>query len=98
MKIPTTLFATAVLSLATHWVWAQGMGMGAANFSVIDMDSSGDLTAAEIAALPFIQSDDQALEILTSWDTDDSGTVSEVEFNNRPAMGMRGMGGMGGMI
>jgi hypothetical protein len=100
MKILPTLFATAALSLATQWVSAQGMGMGmgAPSFSAMDTDSSGDLTAAEIAALPFIQSDDQASQILTAWDTDDSGSVSEVEFNNRPAMGMGGMGGMGGMI
>jgi len=98
MKISITVFATVVLTLVTQWVWAQGMGMGPANFSAMDADSSGDLTAAEIAALPFIQSDDQAAEILTSWDTDSSGTVSEAEFNDRPAMGMGGMGGMGGMI
>ena len=69
-----------------------GMGMGAPNFSAMDADSNGELSPEEIAALPFVQSGNgQADQILTQWDTDDSGTVSEEEFNNQPAMGM-GMG------
>ena len=51
----------------------------------------GELTAEELGALPF----GDASQILTAWDTDSNGTVSEEEFNNRPAMGMGGMG-MGG--
>ncbi len=91
----TTLLA-ATMAVGSQLTIAQGMGMGmgmgAPNFSAMDADSNGELSPEEIAALPFVQSGNgQADQILTQWDTDDSGTVSEEEFNNRPAMGM-GMG------
>lgn len=97
MKAITTLSVAAAMALASQLTHAQGMGMGAPNFSAIDTDSNGELTAEELAALPFVQNGNaQADQILTQWDSDSSGTVSEEEFNNRPAMGM-GMGmGMGG--
>ena len=89
--IMTTLLAAA-LALSSQLAIAQGMGMAAPNFSAMDADSNGELSPEEIAALPFVQSGNiQADQILTQWDTDNSGTVSEEEFNNRPAMGM-GMG------
>ncbi len=97
MKAITTLSVAATIALAAQFAFAQGMGMGAPNFAAIDADSNGELTAEELAALPFVQNGNaQADQILTQWDSDSSGTVSEEEFNNRPAMGM-GMGmGMGG--
>ena len=92
MKRTITLLLAAAMALMAQLAAAQGMGMGAPNFSAMDTDSNGELSAEELAALPFVQSGNaQADQILTQWDTDDSGTVSEEEFNNRPAMGM-GMG------
>ena len=95
MKAITTLSVAAILALVSQFALAQGMGMGAPNFSAIDSDSNGELTAEELAALPFVQNGNvQVDQILTQWDSDSSGTVSEEEFNNRPAMGMgMGMGG-----
>jgi hypothetical protein len=90
-KLMATLLA-ATMAVGSQLTIAQGMGMGAPNFSAMDADSNGELSPEEIAALPFVQSGNgQVDQILTQWDTDDSGTVSEEEFNNRPAMGM-GMG------
>ena len=96
MRRVMSLLLTAVLWFAGQSAIAQGMGMGAPNFAGIDSDSNGELSADEIAALPFVQGGQQSAEqVLTRWDTDSSGTVSEEEFNSR-AMGM-GMGmGMGG--
>jgi len=91
MKTITTLFAAIAMSCAVQLVSAQGMGMGAPDFATMDTDSDGELSADELAALPFVQSGNaQVEELLTNWDTDSSGTVSEEEFNSR-AMGM-GMG------
>ncbi len=92
MKTITTLFAAIAMSFAAQLVSAQGgMGMGAPDFATMDTDSDGELSVEELAALPFVQSGNaQADELLTNWDTDSSGTVSEAEFNSR-AMGM-GMG------
>ncbi len=92
MKTITTLFAAIAMSFAAQLVSAQGgMGMGAPPFADMDADGDGELSAEELAALPFVQSGNvQVDEILTNWDTDSSGTVSEAEFNSR-AMGM-GMG------
>jgi hypothetical protein len=88
----TLLAATMAVGSQLTIAQGMGMGMGAPNFSAMDADSNGELSPEEIAALPFVQSGNgQADQILTQWDTDDSGTVSEEEFNNRPAMGM-GMG------
>ncbi len=87
MKTITTLFAAIAMSFAAQLVSAQG-GMGAPVFSDIDADGDGELSAEELAALPFVQSGNvQVDQLLTNWDTDSSGTVSEEEFNNR-AMGM----------
>jgi len=90
----TTLLLAATFALAAQAALAQGMGMGVPNFAGIDTDSNGELSADEIAALPFVQGGQQSADqILTRWDTDSSGTVSEEEFNSR-AMGMgMGMGG-----
>lgn len=90
----TTLLLAATMGLAGQAAVAQGMGMGPPNFAGIDTDSNGELSADEIAALPFVQGGQQtADQVLTRWDTDSSGTVSEEEFNSR-AMGMgMGMGG-----
>jgi hypothetical protein len=89
MKTITTLFAAIAMSFAAQLVSAQGMG--APDFATMDADSDGELSVDELAALPFVQSGNaQADELLTTWDTDSSGTVSEAEFNSR-AMGM-GMG------
>jgi len=91
MKTITTLFAAIAMSFAAQLVSAQGMGMGAPDFATMDADSDGELSAEELAALPFVQSGNaQVDQVLTNWDTDSSGTVSEAEFNSR-AMGM-GMG------
>ena len=92
MKTITTLFAAIAMSFAAQLVSAQGgMGMGAIDFATMDTDSDGELSAEELAALPFVQSGNaQVDELLTTWDTDANGTVSEAEFNSR-AMGM-GMG------
>ena len=97
MKAITISSVAAAMALTAQLALAQGMGMGAPTFSSIDADSNGELTAEELAALPFVQNGNaQADQILTQWDSDSSGTVSEEEFNSRPAMGM-GMGmGMGG--
>ena len=89
MKTITTLFAAIAMSFAAQLVSAQGMG--APDFAMMDTDSDGELSAEELAALPFVQSSNvQVEQLLTNWDTDSSGTVSEAEFNSR-AMGM-GMG------
>ncbi len=89
MKTITTLFAAIAMSFAAQLVSAQGMG--APDFATMDTDSDGELSAEELAALPFVQSSNvQVEQLLTNWDTDSSGTVSEAEFNSR-AMGM-GMG------
>jgi hypothetical protein len=92
MKTITTLFAVIAMSFAPQLVSAQqGMGMGAPDFATMDADSDGELSAEELAALPFVQSGNVEVDqLLTNWDTDSSGTVSEAEFNSR-AMGM-GMG------
>ena len=90
MKTITTLFAAIAMSFAAQLVSAQG-GMGAPVFSDIDADGDGELSSEELAALPFVQSGNVEVDqLLTNWDTDSSGTVSEAEFNSR-AMGM-GMG------
>tara|TARA_B100000029_G_C16761938_1_gene662174 strand:+ start:133 stop:381 length:249 start_codon:yes stop_codon:yes gene_type:complete len=81
-----TSTAAAVLTLTTQFVLAQPP-----SFSDADTDSDGELSPEEIAALPFVQ-DGRAdvATVLTRWDTDTSGTVSEEEYN----MGIsRGMGG-----
>ncbi len=92
MKTITTLLAAMAMSFAAQFVSAQGgMGMGAPDFATMDTDSDGELSAEELAALPFVQSGNVEVDqLLTDWDTDSSGTVSEAEFNSR-AMGM-GMG------
>ncbi len=90
MKTITTLFAAIAMVFTAQLVSAQG-GMGAPNFDSIDTDSNGELSAEELEALPFVQSGNvEADQLLTNWDTDSSGTVSEEEFDSR-AMGM-GMG------
>ena len=96
MKQLTKLPLAVTMVLVGQFAIAQGMGMGVPSFAGIDTDSNGELSAEEIAALPFVQGGQvSADQVLTRWDTDSSGTVSEEEFNNR-AMGM-GMGmGMGG--
>ena len=88
------LLLAAVIGCGAQAALAQGMGMGAPNFAALDADSNGELDADEIAALPFVQGGNaSADQVLTRWDTDSSGTVSEAEFNSR-AMGMgMGMGG-----
>ncbi len=92
MKKLTMLLAAAAMILAGQLAIAQGMGMAQLSFSNIDSDSNGELSADEIAALPFVQSGQVgADQIMTRWDADSSGTVSEEEFNNRPRPGM-GMG------
>ncbi len=89
------LMSLAGLSLTLGAQLASAQGMGAPNFAGMDTDSNGELSAEELAALPFVQSGNvSADQLMTNWDTDGSGTVSEAEFNNR-AMGMGGMG-MGG--
>ena len=50
MKTITTLSVAAILALVSQFALAQGMGMGAPNFSAIDSDSNGELTAEELAA------------------------------------------------
>jgi hypothetical protein len=93
MKTTTTILLAGAMTLLSQFASAQGMGMGPPNFSAMDSDSNGELSVEELAALPFVQAGNvQVDQILTQWDTDDSGTVSEEEFNNRPAMGMGGMG------
>ena len=90
-----TLLIAGAIGLAGQLAVAQGMGMGAPNFAGLDADSNGELSVEELSALPFFRNGQASPEqVLTRWDTDSSGTVSEEEFNNRPAMGMgMGMGG-----
>lgn len=97
MRRMMTLLTTAAMALTSQLAIAQGMGMGPPSFGSLDADSSGELSAEEIAALPFVQGGRATAEqILTQWDTDSNGRVSEEEFNNRPAMGMgMAMGAMG---
>lgn len=86
-----TAASAAILIFSSRLAIAQGMGMGAPNFASIDTDSDGELSAEELAALPFVQNGNaQVDQILTQWDTDSSGTISEQEFSDRPAMGMGG--------
>lgn len=84
-----------VLACTAQFASAQGMGgmggMGGQNFAAIDTDSNGELTLEELLAAPNIN-ENQAQQRLDTWDTDDSGTVSEEEFNNRPRGGGMGMG------
>jgi hypothetical protein len=95
----TTIFLTGLLAAcAAQVASAQGMGggmggmggMGGQNFAAIDADSNGELTLQELLAAPNIN-ENQAQQRLDAWDADDNGTVSEMEFNNRPRGGM-GMG------
>ena len=82
-----TTIAAAVLTLSAQFVLAQGL-----NFAAADADSNGELSPEEIATLPFVQDGRADVEtVLTRWDTDNSGTVSEEEFD----IGRRS-GGMGG--
>ena len=97
MKNIAITLAGCAMALGAQLVSAQGMGMGMGqlSFANIDSDGNGELSSEELAALPFVQSGNiSADQLMTNWDTDSSGGVSETEFNNR-AMGMGGMG-MGG--
>lgn len=86
-KLMTTT-AAAVSILSAQFVLAQGL-----NFADADADSDGELSPEEIATLPFVQDGRADVEtVLTLWDTDNSGTVSEEEFN----IGRERSGGMGG--
>ena len=88
MKRLMTTTAAAVLTLSAQFVLAQGL-----NFAAADADSDGELSPEEIAALPFVQDGRADVEtVLTRWDTDNSGTVSEEEFE----LGRQRAGGMGG--
>lgn len=92
MKNTTCKLAGAVIAFAAQFASAQGMGgMGAQNFAAVDTDGDGELTLEELLASPNFN-ENQARQRLETWDTDDSGTVSEEEFNNRPRGGGMGMG------
>ena len=49
------LLLAAAIGLGAQGALAQGMGMGAPSFAAMDSDSNGELSAEEIAALPFVQ-------------------------------------------
>ena len=92
MKNRTCKLTGAVFVLAVEFVSAQGMGgMDAQNFATMDTDSDGELTLEELLAAPNFN-ENQAPQRLEAWDTDDSGTVSEEEFINRPRGDGMGMG------
>ena len=93
MKTISMALVVMALSFVAQLGFAQGMG--APNFANVDANSDGALSADELANLPFVRSGNvSADQLMTNWDTDSSGTVSEEEFNSRPAMGMgMGMGG-----
>ena len=94
MRTTLISLAGAFMMLGAAAVHAQGMGMGAPDFGTLDADGDGELSAEELAALPFVQSGNVSVDqLMTNWDTDGSGSVSQEEFANR-AMGMGG--GMGG--
>ena len=86
--------AGLLLTFAAQSVLAQGMA--AMTFAGLDTDSDGAISAEELAASPPVQNGFVAAEaLMTAWDADGSGSVSEEEFNSRPQGGM-GMGmGMG---
>ena len=83
----------ALSAFAAQFALAQGMAPP--NFAGLDANSDGALTADELAGLPPVQNGNVSAEtILNAWDADGNGSVSEEEFNNRPAGGMgMGMGG-----
>ena len=82
--------AGLVAAFAAQFAFAQGMA--AMTFAGLDTDTDGEISAEELAAAPpvangFVEAD----TIMTAWDADGNGSISEEEFNNRP----QGMGGMG---
>ena len=92
MKYTACKLTGVVFVLAVEIVLAQGMGgMDAQNFAAMDADSDGELTLEELLASPNFN-ENQAPQRLEAWDTDNSGTVSEEEFINRPRGGGMGMG------
>ena len=88
------ILAPMALTMAFAAQFALAQGMGALTFAGLDTDSDGAISAEELAASPpvangFVTADD----LMTAWDADGDGSVSEEEFDNRPQQG--GMGGMG---
>ena len=86
------ILAPAGLLMAFAAQFALAQGMVAMTFAGLDTDADGAISAEELAAAPpvangFVEAD----ALMTAWDADGSGSVSEEEFNNRP----QGMGGMG---
>ena len=86
------IIAPIALMLALAAQFALAQGMAAMTFAGLDTDSDGAISAEELAAAPpvangFIEAD----ALMTAWDADGNGSVSEEEFDNRP----QGMGGMG---
>lgn len=86
------ILAPLALSMAFAAQLVLAQGMAAMTFAGLDTDSDGAISAEELAAAPpvangFVEAD----ALMTAWDADGSGSVSEEEFNNRP----QGMGGMG---
>ena len=80
------------LSMAFAAQFALAQGMGGMNFAALDGDSDGAISAEELAAAPPVQNGAVTVEaLMTAWDSDGNGSVSEEEFENRP-VGM-GMGG-----
>ena len=86
------IIAPMALMLAFAAQFALAQGMAAMTFAGLDTDSDGAISAEELAAAPpvangFVEAD----ALMTAWDSDGNGSVSEEEFDNRP----QGMGGMG---
>jgi hypothetical protein len=93
--IKKTLIAVLALGLAPL-AFGQGMGGGmgmglTAPFADVDADGDGNVTQEELGKLV----PEQVVErLFTAWDTDESGGISEEEYNNRAAGGAgMGMGG-----
>lgn len=86
------ILAPTALLLAFAAQFALAQGMAAMTFAGLDTDSDGAISAGELAGAPpvangFVEAD----ALMTAWDADGNGSVSEEEFDNRP----QGMGGMG---
>ena len=83
-----TAIGLAPLALAQGMGGGMGMGMGlTAPFADVDADGDGNITQEELGAVVPAQVVER---LFTTWDVDDSGGISEDEFNNRGAAGMGG--------
>lgn len=98
MKKSVLIIASAISLIALE-TQAQG-GMGGQGdraprpeFSEVDVDANGYVSADELAVLNESDEDDRAARMMSRMDADEDGQLSEEEFNTRP---QRNAGGMGG--